>query len=420
MPGRNKALLLADTSAGEDFAQRLGINKCRVVGDPYELLEAIHQQAAPLVILSAPQNGLEYLCRAIRTLRKGTHIAVVCPPPAEPDVRSMLSKTIDDYFLLPLTDADWRCLQRVLQESPADIARMDSTGTIDTTESHLYAHLVRESRDVQTLKREIAAVVSDRLAKPMQWTDAIEASSLQRPAVLSAYIEGRRQQLVAMTDSTGLDQKDASFLARLQSLLPSLFDAADRCGTLHQLAITDHLTGAYNRRYFYKISDQILLRASQQNLRAAVLLYDIDDFKHYNDTYGHAAGDEILRETTTMIRNAMRQHDIVARIGGDEFAVLVWDSDKPRQADSRQLGDAYELADRFCKTVAQHQFQLLGNESAGTLTISGGLANYPANGTTVRQLLRQADIALGKVKKSGKSNIYLVGRCEADSSAQSD
>jgi diguanylate cyclase (GGDEF)-like protein len=175
------------------------------------------------------------------------------------------------------------------------------------------------------------------------------------------------------------------------------------------LAITDHLTGAYNRRYFYHVTDRILARAEQTRGRVMLLLYDIDDFKHYNETYGHAAGDDILRETAALMRQTTREHDVVARIGGDEFAVLFWDQERPRVPNSRPIQAVYELSERFRRAVTLHQFKSLGPEAQGVLTISGGLASFPKDGVTRVELMRSADHALREAKRAGKNSIKLIG-----------
>ena len=197
------------------------------------------------------------------------------------------------------------------------------------------------------------------------------------------------------------------FIASVQKCLPAATAAARRTESLHQLAVTDHLTGAYNRRYFYARTDEVLDEAAAHGLRVTLLLYDIDDFKRYNDRYGHAAGDEILRETAALMKSICREHDVVARIGGDEFAVLFWDA--PRAPGSARLKSAFDLADRFRRTVETLEFRSLGSEAKGVLTISGGLASFPADGKTCRDLLRQADKAIKAAKKSGKNAIKLLG-----------
>jgi len=200
-----------------------------------------------------------------------------------------------------------------------------------------------------------------------------------------------------------------AYLGFAQECLPSLLSVARRTQGLHLLSITDHLTGSFNRRYFYEATERILQRAKKENFRVTLLLYDIDDFKRYNDAYGHAAGDEILRDTAAMMKQITRAQDIVARIGGDEFAVLFWDADKPRSPNSHPPETALALADRFRKAVHRHAFRSLGPEARGTLTISGGLASYPWGGTNVRELLAHADAALRQAKESGKNAIRIVG-----------
>ena len=139
-----------------------------------------------------------------------------------------------------------------------------------------------------------------------------------------------------------------------------------------------------------------------------LLLYDIDNFKRYNDTYGHGAGDQILKETAALMRQTTRSQDLVARIGGDEFAVLFWDP-HPRSPGSSPPDSAYILADRFRRAVTRHEFPFLGSDATGALTISGGLASFPDDGATCRGLLRAADRGLKKVKETGKNGIRLAG-----------
>ena len=106
----------------------------------------------------------------------------------------------------------------------------------------------------------------------------------------------------------------------------------------------------------------------------------------------------------------MPQQDVVARIGGDEFAVLFWDSQGPRSPQSQPLHTAADLAERFRQAVSREEFPLLGPQAVGHLTISGGLAMYPRDGQDVRQLLRSADQALKKGKKAGKNTIQIIGQ----------
>ena len=98
-----------------------------------------------------------------------------------------------------------------------------------------------------------------------------------------------------------------------------------------RLAITDDLTGIYNGRYFRHFLARIIEKARTLRFPVTLLLFDIDNFKSYNDRYGHGVGDEILRQTAALMRRCCRPHDLVARISGDEFAVVFWEKEGPRQ-----------------------------------------------------------------------------------------
>jgi diguanylate cyclase (GGDEF)-like protein len=170
---------------------------------------------------------------------------------------------------------------------------------------------------------------------------------------------------------------------------------------LERLAVTDELTGLKNRRYILEFSRQIIERARKENGRVTVLIFDIDDFKHYNDVYGHSAGDEVLIQAALLMNRCCRGHDVVGRIGGDEFA-----TDHPKEV--------LFIAERFRKELEGTELRSLGPEGRGVLTISGGLASFPHDGSTTQQLFQQADRALLEAKRSGKNRIYLVGRPEGD------
>jgi GGDEF domain-containing protein len=154
-----------------------------------------------------------------------------------------------------------------------------------------------------------------------------------------------------------------------------------------------------------------------------LLIFDIDNFKHYNDVYGHTAGDEVLKQAAVLMRRCCRGHDVVGRIGGDEFAVVFWDDPQRgplkeeaerRSAMADHPGEAIFIAKRFRKGLGKAELHLLGPEGKGVLTISGGLASFPYDGSTTDELFEQADKALLEAKRSGKNKIYLVGSPQGD------
>jgi len=208
---------------------------------------------------------------------------------------------------------------------------------------------------------------------------------------------------------------------------------------LERLATEDDLTGLKNRRYIWEFSRQIIEYAKKENGRVTLLVFDVDDLKKYNDIYGHQAGDEILKQAAVLMRRCCRGHDVVGRIGGDEFAVIFWDdpqhersasfsmNQERRSAHADHPAEAITIAKRFVKelstaglsthsgipSVVSH-FDGLGPEGKGVLTISGGLASFPRDGSTIEELFQQADKALLEAKRSGKNRIYLVGKPQSN------
>ncbi|MBN1818120.1 MAG: GGDEF domain-containing protein [Sedimentisphaerales bacterium] len=198
---------------------------------------------------------------------------------------------------------------------------------------------------------------------------------------------------------------------------------ADRIRQLERLATEDDLTGLKNRRYLREFLRQIVVLAGTEDMRVTLLLFDIDDFKHYNDAYGHTVGDDVLRQAAIMISRCCREHDVVARIGGDEFAVVFWDrpegpvsgpgtAGQERRSAGQHPRQALFMAQRFREQISRSNLSVLGPEGKGSLTISGGLASFPADASNEGDLFQQADKALLEAKRSGKDRIVLVGTGE--------
>lgn len=191
---------------------------------------------------------------------------------------------------------------------------------------------------------------------------------------------------------------------------------------LETLVTQDDLTGLKNRRYLRQFLPTILKYAAQQDCQATLLLFDLDDFKHYNDTYGHTIGDQVLVQTAKLIQRCCRDHDVVARLGGDEFAVVFWDTcdgqtpeeiAERRQHCQHHPRQAQFMAQRFRKEISEAPFEFLGPKGQGTLTISGGLASFPVDGTSAQELFEKADQAMLEAKRSGKNQIEIVSQSTA-------
>src|SRR5207245_36774 len=130
------------------------------------------------------------------------------------------------------------------------------------------------------------------------------------------------------------------------------------------LALTDELTGLYNRRYLDAHLDELVERFHQDGTSAAVLMFDIDHFKRVNDTHGHAAGDDVLRELAARTVNSVRSVDLVARWGGEEFVVVMPETD---------LAIASGVAERLRAAVAREPFTVKEDGRSLPVTISIGV-----------------------------------------------
>ena len=404
MSGKSDILLLADEAVGQEFRARFGRRRCEAVADPYDALLEMGRRCWPTVVLAGPRTDYAGLCRAARMLQRDARLYGLCSPAGEPEVRPLLDEPLDDYFIYPMTAGELRQLDTAAEvPSPARLARAAHDGKAAARQIAL---LLESADSTQNLEGRLARTVGSLLGTAVEWVGVEGAPPGIAPLLLSA---GEAPRVLVPGTAVRPSKAARGFLGLLQECLPALYHTAHRAETLYRLAITDHLTGAYNRRYFYQRTEEVLAEATREGFRATVLLYDIDDFKRYNDTYGHAAGDEILRDTAALMRRITRSRDIVARIGGDEFAVLFWEGTETRRPDSSPPDSALALADRFRLTVRAHLFPSLGPDARGTLSISGGLASFPDDGRTVQQLLRMADRALQEAKASGKNAVLLVG-----------
>jgi diguanylate cyclase (GGDEF)-like protein len=159
---------------------------------------------------------------------------------------------------------------------------------------------------------------------------------------------------------------------------------------LERLSASDSLTGLSNRRILTQRLSEELLKAQRQSHSFTVLMLDVDHFKKYNDAHGHPAGDEVLKKIGNILRNCTRSGDCTARYGGEEFAVLL----------SGKSGDtALQLAERIRERVAAEEFV------GGTVTISGGIAEFPHHGHTAEAVISSADEALYEAKRQGRNRV---------------
>ena len=183
----------------------------------------------------------------------------------------------------------------------------------------------------------------------------------------------------------------------------------DRHAVLRRQAWTDELTGAGNRRSLYRVLGEVIDRARKELRAVTVMFFDIDNFKTYNDRFGHEAGDEVLRETVQLLRSVIRRGDHVFRMGGDEFVVIFApDPDGPRSACSSPPESIEQIASRFQHQIGSLELHQIGQDAPGRVSISAGMVTYPWDGRTPEKLLRRADELALESKRSGKNVITLA------------
>jgi diguanylate cyclase (GGDEF)-like protein len=168
---------------------------------------------------------------------------------------------------------------------------------------------------------------------------------------------------------------------------------------IRMLALTDGLTGLYNHRHFQERLSEEFKKAERFSEPLSLILTDIDHFKKVNDTYGHPAGDMVLKGFSGIIRETVREIDIPARYGGEEFAIMALKAD---------ADEARKIAERIRKRVEAHRFEADG-VSIG-VTVSLGIASYPRDASSREELIERADQALYKAKESGRNRTVLYSR----------
>ncbi len=197
-----------------------------------------------------------------------------------------------------------------------------------------------------------------------------------------------------ITDPTDLDL----LLARAGTLL----DFKSYLDTVEEAAHTDHLTGLANRRRFERQLEREIARALRYDRAFCLVLIDVDNFKRVNDTYGHDVGDEAIRHLAKVLQEGTRGIDTAARIGGEEFAVVLTETN---------FTGGYEVAERLRLAIKTSEVP-----TAGHITASFGIAEFPLSAQTARELIGVADAALYEAKRRGRDRVERALESESNSS----
>jgi diguanylate cyclase (GGDEF)-like protein len=186
----------------------------------------------------------------------------------------------------------------------------------------------------------------------------------------------------------------------IASQISVAFDRARLYTKTKELAVKDELTGVYNRRHFQQMLNLEFKRAERFRRPVSLLLLDVDHFKKFNDTYGHLKGDEVLRSLAQLVKNSLREVDLVARYGGEEFVIVL-----PNTAFADALKVAEKLRVLILSRLRIVPDSVRDQKEAFSITASIGVSAYPDCARTPKALINTADMALYKAKRENRNTV---------------
>jgi diguanylate cyclase (GGDEF)-like protein len=213
----------------------------------------------------------------------------------------------------------------------------------------------------------------------------------------------RKIGVLNVADKRGGTSYDMDDLAMIDLVAPQIALALERAAWQHRanqfqlMSITDPLTGLHNRRYMEARLSEELNRSKRYEFPMSFMMIDIDDFKYYNDRNGHQAGDRALEITAQCLRSTLRKADVASRYGGEEFTILL------PQTNAAEAG---AIADRLRRTIMATRFPNAEAQPLGAVTISIGLSTVSPTIDSVEAVIRAADRALYHAKSHGKNRAY--------------
>ncbi len=202
-------------------------------------------------------------------------------------------------------------------------------------------------------------------------------------------------------DGAPYEDHEMELLALLNNFLAVVLTNVNLVADLERLSITDGLTRLLNRRAFDRQLEKEIARGRRYDTRFAVVLLDIDHFKHYNDRNGHPAGDELLRQFSALLMENVRQTDVVARYGGEEFAIILVGVD---------AAGATAFCQRLQRQIVTFPFHFRETQPMGFISASFGVAVFPEDAAEASRLVQCADRALYRAKRSGRNRVQTYRR----------
>lgn len=420
-----------------------------------EALRKVSESPPDLILLDVMMPGMDgfEVCRRLKSDPRTTHIPIVmitALSDSENRVKGLeagadefLTKPVNDIALfararslirLKLTSDQWRLRERTsLQFAMAEDDRPIMAESVD----HARILLVEDGRSIvdrvaSTLERDcddlvVAAGASEALIRAddprgfdlimislllakddgLRLCSQLRSSEVTRQIPILLLADEQEVKRVAKGLEIGandylmrpIDRNE--LLARVRSQIRQK-RYQDRLMANYRaslsMALTDSLTGLFNRRYVMGHLERLIARADDEKKNIALLMFDIDHFKAVNDTYGHAAGDWVLKELAHRISRHTRNFDLVARIGGEEFLAVLPDTD---------FAMAMTVAGRLCEIVAGEPIVLPANAGTLTVTTSIGVTISGDGAESIDVILKRADTALYRAKREGRNRVEI-------------
>lgn len=226
--------------------------------------------------------------------------------------------------------------------------------------------------------------------------DSLKQNNINR--IASFPLSSKRKGLLAWRQNGGISAIRQR-ISLYKKCVVDIFENIEELESLEELSYTDNLTSLSNRRYFYKRLYEEINRAERYDRKLSLIIFDIDELKIINDTFGHQAGDEIIRQIGVILKTSIRAIDVVARYGGDEFCIIMPETDKDT---------CMKFVSRLHEKIKNTTFSLGQANKSITCTISMGISIYPDHAENSKKLLYAADMALLKAKESGRNKALLA------------
>jgi two-component system cell cycle response regulator len=441
----------------DDIEANVRLLEAKLTAEYYDVLtadsgaEALARAAAErpdVILLDVMMPGMDgfQVCRRLKDDPITRHIPVVLVTALdgrddrlqglEAGADEFLTKPIDDVMLLARVRSLTR-LKAVMDELRQREASGRRIGVVEGTAARLGGAGGRvivfddHERQGPKLVEELSLEHRARLATSPEEAQGLPSGhvdlfivnatargfdGLRLAARLRAEEATRHVPIVAVVDAEDRSRLVKALEIGVNDLLPRPVDAQELAArartqikrkrhadflrhTLDQsfeLAVIDQLTGLYNRRYMTSQLDALMTRAAKNGQPVSVLVVDVDHFKKINDNFGHGVGDEVLREFAARLASNVRAVDLACRYGGEEFVVLMPDT---------QLADAHRIAERIRRHVGGSPFRVAGGAELLNVTISVGVAASNGGGDAVTALLKRADEAVYAAKAEGRNRV---------------